>query len=133
MAAPLPSSSGDTKNRPQPPALASSVNIIRGEECDLQLSIFCVFFTQYTLKRLQKSPEKKAAEISLLGDFLQRTEGLAGNWFEFAVIMQSRAKYTLCKKSRRSHFFLFFHDCSIQKFNISAWCKNSKAILSIFL
>ena len=101
MAAPLPSSTGNTKNRPQPPALASSVNITRGEECDLQLSIFCVFFTQYTLKRLQKSPEKKAAEISLLGDFLQRTEGLAGNWFEFAVIMQSRTKYTLCKKSRQ--------------------------------
>ena len=80
------------------------MNIIRGEECVIYNYRFsyvvCVFFLQqYTLKRL--SPEKKA--VLLRSHFLETfcTEGLAGNWFEFAVIMQSRTKYTLCKKSRQ--------------------------------
>ena len=53
---------------------------MQGEECDLHLSIFlcpvlCVcFLQQYTLKRL--STEWKAAEILLLGDFLQRRKVL---------------------------------------------------------
>ena len=61
----------------------------------------CVFFftTIHFKEALHRVQKRKLLRSHFSETFC--TEGLAGNWFEFAVIMQSRTKYTLCKKSRQ--------------------------------
>ena len=62
------------------------------------MSCVC-FLQQYTLKRLSRKESCWLLRSHILKTFC--TEGLAGNWSEFAAIMQIRTKYTMCKKSRQ--------------------------------
>ena len=65
----------------------------------------CVFFTTIYFKEALQPAEWKAAEILLLGDFLQGRQGPAGNWFEFNIMQSTHCAKNPDKKlcSRTSH------------------------------
>lgn len=81
---------------------------MQAEECDLHVSIFLCpvlrvcFLQQYTLKR-RSSTEWKAAEILLLGDFLQRHKVLREIGLEFNIMQSTHCAKNPDKKLLAHH------------------------------